>query len=57
MFREWDMTMQKSFERTYPHYAFSGLVGLGISLAGRFAQAAEKNAAPRLPTGATPATH
>ena len=49
--------MQKSFEKTYPTDTFAGLVGLGMALAGLFAQAEKKNAASRLPKGATPATH
>ena len=28
--------MYESFEKTYPHYPFAGLVGLGIALAGLF---------------------
>ncbi len=49
--------MQKSFEKTYPTDTFAGLVGLGMALAGLFAQAEKKNAVSRLPKGATPAAH
>jgi len=49
--------MYESFEKTYPHYPFAELVGLGIALAGLFARAPDKPAATRLPKGATPATH
>jgi hypothetical protein len=50
--------MYQSFEKTYPHYAFAELVGLGIALAGLFTQVSEKNrAAARRPKGAAPTVH
>jgi hypothetical protein len=49
--------MLKSFEKTYPADTFAGLVGLGMALAGLFAQAEVKNAAPQLPKGVTTAPH
>ncbi len=30
--------MNQSFEKTYPHYTFAGLVGLAIAVAGLFTQ-------------------
>ena len=30
--------MNQNFEKTYPHYSFAGLVGLGIAVAGLFAR-------------------
>jgi hypothetical protein len=50
--------MYQSFEKTYRHYPFAELVGLGIALAGLLRQVSEKNkAAARPPKGATPAIH
>ena len=49
--------MDESFEKTYPHQPFAGLIGLGIAVAGLLTQTSEKNAAPRLPKGTTPAAH
>ena len=34
--------MNQKFEKTYPHYPFADLVGLGIAFAGLFAQHSEK---------------
>ncbi len=39
--------MNQNFEKTYPHYTFAGLVGLGIAVAGLLTLVSEKNAAPR----------
>ena len=39
--------MNQNFEKTYPHYTFAGLVGLGIAVAGLLAPVSKKNAAPR----------
>ncbi len=36
------MTMNQKFEKTYPHHAFAGLVGLGIAVAGLFTQCSGK---------------
>ncbi len=47
--------MDESFEKTYPHQPFAGLVGLGIAVARLFTPAPEKQAATRPPKGATPA--
>ncbi len=52
-----DSTMYESFEKTYPHYPFAELVGLGITLARLFTQDSEKQPATRPPKGAAPATH
>ncbi len=49
--------MYESFEKSYPHYPFAGLVGLGIALAGLFTQVSEKPPAARLPSGIAPAAH
>ncbi len=46
--------MDKSFEKTYPHQPFAGLVGLGIAVARLFTQAPEKQAATRPRKAATP---
>ena len=48
------MIMYESFEKTYPHHPFAGLVSLGIALAGMFARVSEKPAATRPPEGAAP---
>lgn len=50
--------MYQSFEKTYPHYPFAELVGLGIAVAGLLRQVSEKNqAAARPPKGAVPTVH
>jgi hypothetical protein len=36
------MTMNRNFEKTYPHYPFAGLVGLGIAVFGLLTQVSEK---------------
>ncbi len=52
-----DSTMYESFEKTYPHYPFAELVGLGITLARLFTRDSEKQATTRLPSGTAPAAH
>ncbi len=49
--------MYESFEKTYPHYPFGELVGLGIALARLFARDSEKQATTRLSSGTAPAAH
>ncbi len=36
--------MYESFEKTYPHQPFAGLVGLAIAVAGLLTQASDKKA-------------
>jgi len=57
LYRTGFFTMHESFEKTYPHHPFAGLVGLAIAFAGLFARVPEKQAPTRLPKGAAPATH
>ncbi len=49
--------MYESFEKTYPHYPFGELVGLGIALARLFTGDSEKPGATRLPSGTATAAH
>ena len=49
--------MYESFEKTYQHHPFAGLVGLGIAVARLFVQAPGKPAATQPPKGAAPAIH
>ena len=49
--------MYENFEKTYPHYPFAELVGLGITLARLFTQDSQKPGATRLPSGTAPAAH
>ncbi len=37
------MTMNQKFEKTYPHHAFAGLVGLAIAVAGLLTRSSEKS--------------